>query len=335
MDPLSLRGAAVALFCAAAPLTGCGAAAASSSGTPDLTSVEAASGCDAERDRAAIKAMVGTFDVDFTFKEHDPAAGYTPKAPYYANATEVVTVIEETPKVIRLQHVLVAGKEGALETQKHWRQDWTFEDTEIVEYKGKRTWERRNLSPKDAKCTWSQAVFEVDDTPRYESWAKWEHGKDGSSWTSKETWRPLPRREYTKRSDYDVLVATNRHVVTPKGWRHEQANAKLVLAGNEILVKESGENTYEATKSTGTALAHAYLTETDAFWKAVRSEWSSLIAAHPRFVVLADKGGMPLYEHLFPMADAAKAKGAPDFRSKLHEVMQSYVQAAPPAVAAR
>ena len=39
-----------------------------------------------------------------------------------------------------------------------------------------------------------------------------------SVWESKDTLRPLPRREFSVRSDYDVLWGTNRITVLPSGW---------------------------------------------------------------------------------------------------------------------
>jgi hypothetical protein len=278
--------------------------------------------CDVVRDRAAIKGMAGTFKVAFHFEETEALApGYTPKPPYDTAAVEVVEVIEENEKKISLQHVLSMGAH----VSKHWRQDWTFEDREILEYKGKRTWEKRALGG-DVSCTWTQAVFEVDDTPRYESYARWVHTPAGSEWTSKETWRPLPRREYTKRDDYDVLVAINKHVVTPQGWRHDQTNTKLVLEGNRSLVREIGLNTYDRIPdSQATERARAYLTETGAFWKEVRAEWKKVIESRPRFVVDFKNDGKQLFDHLFPLAESSGKSAPEDWRRSMSSAMQSYV----------
>src|SRR3546814_951309 len=49
-----------------------------------------------------------------------------------------------------------------------------------------------------------------------------------ATWTSDLTARPLPRREYTKRDDYNVLIGINRHTITPNGWTHEQFNTKVL-----------------------------------------------------------------------------------------------------------
>jgi hypothetical protein len=78
---------------------------------------------------------------------------------------------------VSLQHILVVEKDGKRSPLKHWRQDWTFEDAELLEFRGQRSWARRVLSPLEARCTWSQAVFEVDDGPRYEGSGRWTHAR--------------------------------------------------------------------------------------------------------------------------------------------------------------
>ena len=59
---------------------------------------------------------------------------------------------------------------------------------------------------------------------------------------------PLPRREYTKRSDYQVMRRLNSHILTDDGWVHEQDNEKIVVEedGEYVLVEEKGRNTYKA-----------------------------------------------------------------------------------------
>ena len=180
-----------------------------------------------EKDRKAILAMSGKFDVEFTFKETVPLVpGYELKQPYRADALEIVKVVEDHENLIVLQHILLAEIGPVMQVVKHWGQVWKYEDPVMVEYQGKRTWKKRTLPAAEVKGTWTQLVTQVDDSPRYESWGKWTHEGNRSAWTSKDTCRPLPRREYTKRSDYDILRAVNRHVITPEGWVHEQENRK-------------------------------------------------------------------------------------------------------------
>jgi hypothetical protein len=282
--------------------------------------------CDPARDRAAIRAMAGQFRVSFAFDEVEAlAAGYALRAPYRAEAIEVVEALEASERKIVLQHVLLSvARDGSATPQKHWRQDWTFEDDQLLEFHGRGTWEPRTLAPADAACAWSQAVFEVDDGPRYESWGRWRHDGATSTWTSHETWRPLPRREYTRRSDYDVLVATNRHVVTPSGWSHEQDNVKLVLDGSRALVRERGVNRYDRAAIAQADVARRYLGDTRPFWNAVRAEWEALFA-RPQLVLRAVVAGEPLYRRLEPLAATAAPLDEAALRQAIRATMAPYV----------
>jgi len=192
---------------------------------------------------------------------------------------------------------------------KHWRQDWTFEDTRLLRYRGERTWENVELSPGEVEGTWSQAVYQVDDSPRYEAIGTWTHVGDRSAWESGETWRPLPRREYTKRSDYDVMVARNRHTITPHGWVHEQDNYKLVLAGvgepAEVLAHESGLNVYDRTDKVDFSAGREYWQNTHRYWQDVRAVWSDILDAPGRVAVQAKLADERLYAKLFNLAQEA------------------------------
>lgn len=135
-------------------------------------------------------------------------------------------------------------------------------------------WRTRQLDEAERRGKWAQLVFEVDDSPRYAAVAEWTHQHGVSAWTSPPTWRPLPRREASKRDDYDVLVSVNRHALTPKGWVHEQDSSKLIL-GNDphLLVREIGVNRYTLSDDFNIEIAEKYWNETEAFWVEVRAEW--------------------------------------------------------------
>lgn len=58
---------------------------------------------------------------------------------------------------------------------------------------------------------------------------------------------PLPRREYTRRSDYNALRIVNRHTITPYGWSHEQLNTKVLRKpdGSQVeIARELGFDDY-------------------------------------------------------------------------------------------
>ncbi|MGB1260176.1 MAG: DUF6607 family protein, partial [Akkermansiaceae bacterium] len=202
-----------------------------------------------KKDRAAILAMAGEYKVTFNFHEtYAIKAGYELKRKAYKEtAYEIVKVVEDSGKRIVLQHLLQVDDGLEVMVIKHWGQVWTFEDTEILEYQRGTTWKKQTLTPSAVKGTWSQYVTQTDDSPRYESYGKWNHTGATSIWTSNETPRPLPRREYSKRKDYDVVMGINTHAISPDGWIHEQSNRKLIKRNSalEYLCAERGFNTYE------------------------------------------------------------------------------------------
>ena len=249
-----------------------------------------------EKDRDAILAMSGEFEVKFRFDEtvalregyelkHDTAGGF-----------ETVLVAGDSGKRIVLQHILVS-KDGE-HVVKHWRQDWAYEDRDLREYAGGRTWKARHLTARQARGTWTQAVYEVNDGPRYESFGRWVHDGEYASWQSATTWRPLPRREYSTRKDYDVLLAVNRHAITPWGWVHEQDNTKWDRAntdGHPYIARELGVNEYRRIKDFDFAPARVYMERTHGYWAAVRDQWERVLAGS-RLVEVA--GGPEVAEAL-------------------------------------
>mgnify|MGYP001578752122 CR=1 FL=1 len=199
------------------------------------------------QDRAAILAMSGAFEVEFNFEETVSLdEGYKLKKPYLADAYELVEVAQDTGKSITLQHLLVVEGEDGPVVIKHWGQVWKYEDRRTLNYEGGNTWLPVTHSDADVEGTWTQFVTQIDESPRYKAFGAWVHTANTSIWTSRLSTRPLPRREYTKRNDYDLLMVTNRHVITPEGWVHRQDNSKLVSreGKRKFLCMERGLNQY-------------------------------------------------------------------------------------------
>ena len=258
------------------------------------------------KDRQAILAMAGEYHVQFQFRETVAMRdGYTITEPYLADATEFVKVLEDSPRRIVLQHILVLhddNGEKAPRVVKHWRQDWVYEDTEILAFQGHRTWKKHKLNPETVRGTWSQAVYQVDDSPRYEGVGRWRHYENQSVWESDETWRPLPRREYTKRDDYDVMVAVNRHVISAHGWVHEQDNYKLDLTRNKeqpIIAREVGTNVYTRVDDIDFTAGYQYWDKTHTFWAAVRQQWANIVAKWEQITLQELVEDEPLWTHMF------------------------------------
>ncbi len=258
-----------------------------------------------ERDRRAILAMAGSYRVSFDFIETlGFAEGYEPPRPYFSWGTEHVAVLEDREDFVSLQHSLVMyfkNQEGETEgpfVMKHWRQDWTHEDTALHEYRGRLTWQR--VPAPDPSGRWSQAVFQVDDSPRYEVMGEWAHEGGVSTWRSDNCPRPLPRREFSVRQDYNVLEGIHEITLSPTGWLHVQNNRKL-------NVEEDGRKNYVGTEIgvsryeeiTGPLLAPAweeYFAKTGAYWEAVRSRWAEVREASDRFTLLPEVDGKKLFE---------------------------------------
>jgi hypothetical protein len=277
-----------------------------------------------ERDRRAILAMAGTYRVTFDFLEVTPfGAQRQPKAPYQSWGTEKVYVDSDTGKFISLVHVLemrivqADGKISEPMVTKHWRQDWQYEPGHIVEYQGNDRWERRPVTSGDAARRWLQTVYQVDESPRYASLGKWQHTGSFSSWQSGETWRPLPRREWSVRTDYHVLSGTNRHTVIANGWVQEENNLKAVLTSTRELDsarpyvgREYGVARYERIRDADFAAADSYYGRTKEFWDQVRDRWSNVFAERGAVTLVGPVDKLGLFQPLFAQADAIAEQGA-------------------------
>ncbi|MEM9415758.1 MAG: DUF6607 family protein [Planctomycetota bacterium] len=269
------------------------------------TTLASANDAKFEQDRAAILAMAGEYKVTFAFQEVlGVRAGYELADPYTSAATELVEVVEDNGDFISLQHLLVVTtEEGEHHVVKHWRQDWRYEQAEGYSFAGNNVWQPIDF---DAIAgTWTQSVYQVDDSPRYWGVGTWVHRDGVSTWSSSLTNRPLPRREYSKRSDYQVLAAINTHVVTPNGWMHYQSNYKHDLENPEspVIALESGVNTYERTTEADFSAAREYWENTEVYWAEVRAAWSDIYAGHETLALQSRVRGEPMYSHFFDMAD--------------------------------
>jgi len=270
-----------------------------------------------ERDRRAILAMAGTYRVTFDFLEVTPFdANAKPLGPYQSWGTEKVYVDSDDGKSISLVHILemrVEQQDGAVSepmVTKHWRQDWRYEPDFIVEYVGRDRWQRRKTKSTEVKGAWLQTVFQVDESPRYANLGRWQHSAAFSTWLSGETWRPLPRREWSVRDDYQVLVGTNRHTIQATGWIQEENNLKAVLTAERALsaempyrAREYGVARYERMKDADFAAADKYYDATKQFWDRVRDTWADAFAKQGTITLRGPVDKMGLFMPLFEQAD--------------------------------
>jgi len=291
-----------------------------------------------ERDRRAILAMAGSYRVSFDFMELiGYAPDFAPSKPYRSWGTEHVYVVENTPAKIVLQHILImtiVGEDGELMgpfVTKHWRQDWSYQDAAIHTYSGHGSWEKTRREEKARSGTWSQTVWQVDDSPRYAAWGKWQHTPERSWWSSEETWRPLPRREFSVRDDYDVMIGSNTHIVLPTGWVQEEQNVKAVLDDTDKvqsrLAREIGIARYQRISDLDTTPGDDYWNSTADFWAEVRAYWDREMAIYPRIALKAEVDGRKLFQPLFERAQAiadGEAFSKEDNQSFISDTINAY-----------
>jgi hypothetical protein len=264
-----------------------------------------------EQDRADILNMAGTFKVRFDMQETTPwDASYTPIAPKISGGNEVVRVIEDTGRRIVLQHLLVVEHEGQTRVIKHWRQDWDYEPARVLVYADTNTWKWEDVPAALRTGRWSQTVWQVDDSPRYGGWGKFETQAGVRRWRSNWTWRPLARRDAVRHPVYDRYFSINRHQDTPTGWVHWQDNTKLGVKDGKLvpIVQESVLNTYTRFDGYDVKAADAYWAATKDYWAAVRAQWARIADANGGIVVTEEaETGTVISARLMDLADDIQA----------------------------
>jgi len=268
-------------------------------------------GADPQRDRQSILAMQGEYLVDFAFDETVLLKpGYERAPAMRSGGDEMVVVVEDTPQKIVLQHLLVDPKSGHV--TKHWRQDWTWEASQRFEFTEDQTWRVRPVPAGLTRGAWTQCVFEVSDAPRYCGTGRWTYDNGVATWTSDLSWRPLPRREYTRRSDYNALSVVNRHTITPGGWTHEQFNTKVLRkpdGSQQEIAREFGFNDYQKDTDVDFGPAYAYWKGTQDYWARVRARWDRFLSQPPGLHLKTGVDGMAMIMPLFTQAGEEQEGG--------------------------
>lgn len=254
------------------------------------------------KDKSQIEKLCGCFDVEFKYAETfspDPGYKYHDREEI-SGGTELVIPVEVTDKKIVMQHLLVITDSVIV---KHWREDWTYESNEVFSYKGNKTWKKEKLKPEQVKGTWTQSVWEVSDEPRYQGTAAWMTVDGKNVWTNT-TYAPLPRREYSVRSDYNILRRTNRISITADGYLHEQDNQKIIRTGDtdKLLVSEKGINSYKRIDRSNCAPALYYWEKNKTYWTKVRTIWAAYVAKHSIIELKTKVDGKVLHEYLYDLA---------------------------------
>lgn len=257
-------------------------------------------------DRAAIKSMCGCFEVEFNFAEtfsYSDEEAYQPSPNKFSKGLEWAQLVVDEDDQIVIQHLLIAGRGEQKFVIKHWRQDWLYENTAFYSYNGHNEWTYLTKVPAKVQGQWTQKVYQVDDSPRYEGSGSWVH-VDGKSYWESVSNAPLPRREYTIRDDYNLTRRGNRHEITDFGWVHEQDNDKIIRkAGQEdvVLAKEKGYNTYTRVPSSRCQAAMDWWKEHDDKWAKVRSKWDELFNRQQDLQLRKRVEEKPLFDYLFAL----------------------------------
>ncbi|MEM7711993.1 MAG: DUF6607 family protein [Cyanobacteria bacterium P01_A01_bin.68] len=255
-------------------------------------------------DREAIKGMCGCFEVTFNFAEtfnYSKDSLYKPSKTKVDKALEWAQLFVDEDNTIAIQHILQVGPPNQPYIVKHWRQDWLYENTDLYYYNGENNWTFDEKDTKAVTGQWTQKVFQVDDSPRYEGTATWVH-VDGKSYWENTTPAPLPRREYTTRADYNITMRGNRHEITSEGWIHDQDNDKVMRKGGEedfVLAKEKGYNTYVKVADERCKAAADWWVNNYDKWAMVRAKWDEVYARNTDLMLKEKVDNKVLYKHLF------------------------------------
>ena len=256
------------------------------------------------KDIESIKSMCGCFKIDFNFSEtfvFSKDENYQKSKTYKSGGLEWGQLIVDDKNKISIQHLLIVGSKQFPTIVKHWRQDWIYQNTNLYVYDKNDKWSFKSLEKNDVKGQWTQKVFQVDDSPRYEGSASWVH-VDGKSYWENTTPAPLPRREFSKRSDYNVTLRGNRHEIIDDGWIHDQDNKKIKKddAGNEsVLAHEKGFSTYTKVPDAECKAAVDWWMKNSNKWKMVRDKWDLIYSNNKDLALKSVVDDKKLYSYLF------------------------------------
>ena len=257
-----------------------------------------------KQDINAIKSMCGCFEVSFNFSEtfnYVNDSLYVPSGNKIESGLEWAQLVIDEKDQISIQHLLQVGNPSNPYIVKHWRQDWTYENQNLYNYEGDNKWFYLNKRKKDIKGQWTQKVYQVDDSPRYEGSGTWVFVDNKKYWENT-TNAPLPRRENTIRSDYNVMIRANRLEITDNGWIHDQDNLKVIHHSNKndiIIAKEKGYNFYKKVDNSRCKGASDWWKINQNKWSIVRTKWNKIYSLNQDLHLKEKVDNMALYKHLF------------------------------------
>ena len=125
---------------------------------------------------------------------------------------------------------------------------------------------------------------------------------DGKSFWENTTPAPLPRREFSKRTDYNVTLRGNRHEVTDDGWLHDQNNKKIQKEDDQsqfVLAHEKGYSTYTRVPDSECKAAVDWWEKNSNKWKMVRDKWDTIYSSKKDLALKPSVDDKKLYSYLF------------------------------------
>jgi hypothetical protein len=273
-----------------------------------------------------VDKLCGCYSVNFQYAEtFSPDENYKFHDREDMNAMELALPIENTDKKVVIQHLLVIADTMVI---KHWREEWTYENPALYEYKGEKKWEKKMLAATDSKGKWTQTVWEVNDEPRYQGVSAWMHN-DGKTFWESTVDAPLPRREYTVRNDYNILKRRNRIMLTNDGYVHEQDNEKILREGgkDKLIALEKGYNTYHKAEESDCTVAREWWKKNSPFWSVVKNEWENYIAKNDRVNVKSTVDDKILGDHFTALWKEWNSKKITDDQlpGKVKEVLAKFL----------
>ena len=251
-----------------------------------------------EKDIESIKNLCGCFEVDFKYKEtFSHKKNYIVNDAYETSALEWVSYEPQIDGTIKLQHILIIDSSMII---KHWREDWLYENNDIYQYDKNYKWKKTTLSPEKTKGTRTHKVYEVDDRPQYDGVATFAYFDGNTLWQSTVD-APLPRREYSKRTDYNVMNRGNRLYINSNGFMHEQDNKKIKRSDNvadTLIAEEKGYNIYKKIDENKCKSGIDWWQKNKIFWLDVRTVWNELLPSLPSLAIEHTVEDKKLHERL-------------------------------------
>ena len=276
------------------------------------------------QDQKAIKSMCGCYEVQFNFTEtfsYSDDSTYQESKIKHEKVLEWVYLLEDNEDKIVMQHLLIVGNPMRPTIVKHWRQDWLYENTDLYEYHANNIWKYVQKQENEVQGQWTQKVFQVDDSPRYEGSSTWVH-VDGRHYWENSTDAPLPRREHTTRDDYNVTYRRNRHEITSDGWIHDQDNDKIIREeGTEdvLLAQEKGFNTYVKVADSRCKVAQNWWEDNKAMWALARNNWDIVFARNTDLELEYKVNDTRLHETFYGLKPTAS-------NAEVKQVIDSFVK---------